>query len=592
MRMRARLPWKLTAIFCSTLIAGLCLGYFYLTSHLKVFLEQDLQNTLKRQIELSRGFIDEQIHLTGRLSDPSSLARRIGSETGMRVTILSSDGEVLGDSGLGPDELRTVDNHAGRTEVQSALRLGFGLSRRYSNTLKKDLLYVAVPFGNSLTSGVLRFAMPMSDVRLFGEGLDRIVLVALVLVFLLSLAFTYLVSLIVSRPLREMSLLAKAMAAGDFSRVPLILSGDELGDLGDALANMSRQIRARINDIEEEKAKLDAVLSSMLEGVMLVDARGVVLLMNPALRKLFFVDIAPEGRRSVEIIRNSMVSGMLEKLLKGPDRFAERDVFVGFPEEKILKVNGVSIRSSGKPEGAVLVFHDITERRRLEKMRQDFVANVSHELRTPVASIKGYAETLLEGALDDPQHAREFAGIIRDNSDRLVSLINDLLDLAKIESGKLPMVFMPVDLKPVVLRCLGVLEKNISRKCIQILLEIPESSPKVRADEDRLAQVFLNLLDNAVKYTPDQGVITVRILPGEDLVRVEIADTGVGIPADDLPRIFERFYRVDKARSRDLGGTGLGLSIVKHIIHGHGGEVKVTSAPGKGATFSFTLSYA
>jgi two-component system phosphate regulon sensor histidine kinase PhoR len=194
--------------------------------------------------------------------------------------------------------------------------------------------------------------------------------------------------------------------------------------------------------------------------------------------------------------------------------------------------------------------------------------------------------------LDDPQHAREFAGIIRDNSDRLVSLINDLLDLAKIESGKLPMVFMPVDLRPLVLRCLGVLEKNISRKCIQVSLDIPGNSPKVRADEDRLAQVFLNLLDNAVKYTPDQGVITVRILPGEEHVRIEIADTGVGIPADDLPRIFERFYRVDKARSRELGGTGLGLSIVKHIVQGHGGEVKVVSAPGKGATFSFTLSYA
>ena len=587
--MKGKLHWKLTVIFCSTVLLGLLLGYFYLTIHLKSFLDHDLQNNLKREIFLSKGFIESQE--TGPLVvlEPHALAHRMSEQTGVRVTIVSSSGVVLGDSDLTQDELKRIENHAGRQEIKDALRTGFGVSRRYSYTLKKYLLYVAVPLGKEKTVGVLRFAMPLVDVEFFEAGLDKMVLVALFLVFVLSLGFTYLMSFAVTRPLREMAAVAKSMAEGDFSKKPSVRSDDEVGALAIAITHMSEQICVKIGDVEDEKAKLDAVLASMFEGIMVVDNKGVVLLMNPSLRKLFFIDTPPEGRRAVEIIRNSAVTEMADKLLKGTERFISQEVFIGFPEDKTLKVNGVVVRTQDKREGAVFVFHDITELRRLEKVPQDFVANVSHELRTPVASIKGYAETLLQGAMEDKDTRKEFLNTIYQNSTRLVNLINDLLDLARIQSGRMSVALVAISPEPVILRCLGVLEKTIKDKSLNVRVQMPDEKFFVLADEARLSQVVLNLLDNAVKYSPDGRDITIKAVPGEKLVQFDVIDTGIGIPDEDLPRIFERFYRVDKARSRDLGGTGLGLSIVKHIVLAHGGDVWVSSVLGHGTTFSFTL---
>ncbi|MFH0754483.1 MAG: ATP-binding protein [Candidatus Omnitrophota bacterium] len=587
--MKGKLHWKLTAVFCLTLFLGLFLGYIYLSSHLKSFLDRNLQNNLKHEILLSKGFIESQISGSHLLPDPHAMAHRMSQEAGVRVTLVSSDGVVLGDSDLSANELKTIENHAGRQEIKEALLTGFGISRRYSYTLKKYLLYMAVPLGKERVDGVLRFAMPLSDVEFFETGLDKTVLAAMFLVFLMSLVFTFLMSLFVTRPLREMALVSKAMADGDFSRKPSVRSDDEVGELATAITYMSEQICSKIKDIEEEKAKLDAVLSSMFEGIMVLDDRGVVLLMNPSLRKIFFIDTPPEGRRAVEIIRNSILAEMTNNLLKGKERFLSQDVFIAFPEERMLKVNGVVIRAQDKCDGVVFVFHDITELRRLEKVRQDFVANVSHELRTPVASIKGYAETLLQGAMDDKDTLKEFLGTIYQNSTRLVSLINDLLDLARIQSGRMSMMPTTILPGPIILRCMGVLEKTIKDKKLDVRVFVPEDIGCVLADETRLSQVILNLLDNAVKYSPEGSILTIKAVASEKMMQIDIIDNGTGIPQEDLPRIFERFYRVDKARSRDIGGTGLGLSIVKHIVQAHNGDVWVSSVLGQGTTFSFTL---
>ncbi len=587
--MKGKLHWKLTVIFCLSVFLGFLLGYFYFTAHLRSFLEQDLQNNLKREIILSKRFIEAHIDAHHTVEAPQVLAHQIGADLGVEAMIISADGVVLGDSQLSQDELSKAENYAGHQEVKDAWHAGFGVSRRYSNELKKYVFYIAIPFRGQHALGILRFAQPFPDVDFIDTGLGKMIIFSLFLVFLLSIGFTYLMTRIVSQPLREMASIAKAMADGDFSKKPSVRGHDEVGELAMAITHMSQQICNKINDVEGEKAKIDAVLASMFEGIMVVDEKGVVLLMNPSLRKLFFIDISPEGRRAVEIIRNSVVADMADKLLKGAERFISQEILIAFPEEKMLKVNGVVIRALDKLEGAVFVFHDITELRRLEKMRQDFVANVSHELRTPVASIKGYAETLLQGAMDDKAALKEFLNTIYQNSDRLVNLINDLLDLARIQSGRMNITPVAIAVEPVIHRCLSILEKTVQDKALTVHVQMPEGIPLVMADEARLSQVVLNLLDNAVKYTTDGGNITIKAVAGEKMVQFDVIDNGIGIPEEDLPRIFERFYRVDKSRSRDLGGTGLGLSIVKHIVYVHGGEVWASSILGQGTTFSFTL---
>jgi len=382
------------------------------------------------------------------------------------------------------------------------------------------------------------------------------------------------------------------MAKGDFSRKAAIHTYDEIGELAQSLNLMSEEIEDKIRKVDSERAKLGLILSSMFEGVIVTDDKERIILMNPSLRKIFFVDTSPEGKKPLEVIRNTAVQEIADKIIQGKQGLATEEIVVNVPEEKILKVNGVPIVRNNKFEGMILVFHDITELRRLEQIRQDFVANVSHELRTPISSIKGYAETLLEGALEDKDNAREFINIIYQDSDRLASLINDLLDLSKIESGKMKMLLVPFDAVSLIKRAVTVIENQAKAKTIALKLDLPPNLPKIKADETRFSQVMINLLDNAIKYSSEGGSVTIYAKTVNGALQIDITDTGIGISEKDLPRIFERFYRVDKARSRELGGTGLGLSIVKHIVQAHGGQVWVKSELGQGSTFSFTIPLA
>lgn len=359
-----------------------------------------------------------------------------------------------------------------------------------------------------------------------------------------------------------------------------------------SLKEKEEKINERIEISSSEEAKLESVLSSMFEGVLVVDKDGKILIMNPSLRKIFLVNYPPERKSVLEVLRNVTIHDIIERILKGEKSLVSEEISLINPEERVLKVNSAPIVRNGNTEGAILVFHDITELRRLEKLRQDFVANVSHELRTPLTSIKGYAETLLDGALKDERNAKDFIEIIYHDSDRLAKLIDDLLDLSRIESGKLKMVLLPVDILEVIKKAFAVLAPQAKKKSITINLDSSPDLPKVLADESRLSQVVLNLLDNAIKYTPEGGKVFIFAFTKEQYVQVDIKDTGIGIPPESLPRIFERFYRVDKARSRQLGGTGLGLSIVKHIVLAHGGQVWVESELEKGSTFSFTIPQA
>ncbi len=593
--MKISLHWKITFIFCSIFILALLSGYLYLSPRLAYYFESGLQDSLRRELMLGRDLLEASLGPAGsggNIGDADMLARKIGKELGLRATIIALDGTVIGDNVLNKDEIAKLENHADRPEIQNALKNGFGISKRYSYTIRKYMLYMAASFGKARPAGILRLSIPLEAIASLEAQLQKTVIFTVFFVFLLCLGITFVISIFVSRPLIEMSKAARAVAGGDFSKKPAVYSNDEVGQLARAITDMSDEIKDKMEKIKSESTKLDIVLSSMFEGVIVTDQAGIIILMNPALKKLFFIDYDPKGKRPLEVIRNTSVQDIVDRILQGKQRLATEEISVTQPEEKILQVNGAAIIRNNSLEGTVLVFHDISELRRLEKIRQDFVANVSHELRTPVSSIKGYAETLLEGAIEDKENARDFVSIIHQDSDRLAKLIDDLLDLSKIESGKMKMAFLPVDAAALIKRSVAVIENQAKEKNISLKADLPAQLPKIQADETRFSQVMINLLDNAVKYTPEGGTVTISTSIKEKFLQVEVSDTGIGIPESDIPRIFERFYRVDKAHSRELGGTGLGLSIVKHIVQSHGGQVWLKSEPGQGSTFSFTIPLA
>lgn len=591
MSMKIRLHWKLTIVFSCALVFTVLAGYAYLSGQIRSYLQENFYSNIRSQLLINKALL-ESAASGAQSADFPAIAEEMGRALSLRVSIIGADGRLLGDSGLSGGQLSAAENHAGRPEVIEALKNGFGMSRRFSNTLRRDMLYIAAPFRNSAVSGTLRFAVPERQIASFEARTVKIAGAGLALILLSSLLITFVTSIYVSRPLVSISETAKLMAKGDFSRKALVHSGDEIGELAGSLNSLAEEIKNRIENISSEKAKLDAVLSSMFEGVIVTDDQERVILMNPSLRRLFSVSEEPQGRKPIEIVRNTAIQEMADKIVVEKQKLVTGEIRIFVPEEKFLRVNGVPIMRGNRLEGAVMVFHDITELRRLEKIRQDFVANVSHELRTPLSSIKGYAETLLDGALEDKGHARDFIGIIYQESNRLANLINDLLDLARIESGNLKLSVFALDAAGLIRRAVESIGGQAKAKLITLEAAVDGGLPHILADESGLYQVMTNLLDNAVKYTPEGGRVAVSATVKGGALQVDVSDTGIGISQEDIPRIFERFYRVDKARSREAGGTGLGLSIVKHIVQSHGGRVWVESVPGAGSTFSFTIPLA
>lgn len=587
--MRIKLQWKFTFIFCALILVILAIVYSYINTRLKDYLEQRIEHSLKKELLVSKDLLEDELSWLKTSIDMDILAHRIGKHLELRVTIIGPDGNIKGDSEIEKKGLSLTENHLSRPEILSAASTGFGQSKRFSTTRKTNMLYMATTLGADGSQGFLRLSMPLSGIESAILNMKRIIGASSLLALILTLVFGYLVSFMISKPLLKMASIARMLAKGDFSKKTYIYSNDEVGDLATALDHMAEEIKNKMSKISYEEAKLDGVISSMFEGVMLTDEKGAILMMNPSLRKLFMIDEAPEGKRPIEILRNNKIQNLVETITRKGSRLATEETIVWTPEEKIIRINGAPVMKGGKIQGAILVFHDITELRRLERIRQDFVANVSHELRTPLANIKGYAETLINGAFQDQKNSKEFTEIIYRESGRLAKIIDDLLDIARIESGKMRMTFLPVEAGPAIKKVCEVLRKSALDKSINIASSIPDSIPKILADEGRFVQVLLNLADNAIKYTPENGSVNIEASQRNGFIRIDVKDTGIGIPEKDVPRIFERFYRVDKARSRELGGTGLGLSITKHLVQAHGGEIWLESAPGKGSTFSFTI---
>jgi two-component system phosphate regulon sensor histidine kinase PhoR len=527
-------------------------------------------------------------------------ARTLGSRALARVTVIAADGTVMADSAVRDAELSAVENHLSRPEVQQALATGWGQDIRASHTTGERTMYRAMIL--TQTPGaqpvVVRVGLPMVLLDREISKLQQNLLLALGIAFLVAVSLSIWLGRSIMRPLSNIAQAARELAAGQQAGPIKTASQDEVGLLATTLNHMADQLHAKIAELSEDRAQLLAMLTSMVEGVMVLDYRGHVLQVNPALERMFGVSrTQARGRPCAEAFRHRQLNDLVEAILRS--RANLEDEIVLAPSGRCLHIEASVAGGERENEACVvLVFHDITELRRLENIRKDFVANVSHELRTPLTSIKGYVEALLDGAKDDPAASTKFLDIILKQSDRLNLIIEDLLELSKIESGRVSFKEEPLELRNVIDRTLSMMKPIADKKGHQLLSSVPETLPSLAGDEGRLVQVLTNLLDNAVKYTPAGGTITVgaKLVPDIGIARqtgqaieLSVADTGIGIPEQDRPRVFERFYRVDKARSRELGGTGLGLAIVKHIVEGHGGQVWVEANHPQGSRFVVRL---
>jgi len=514
------------------------------------------------------------------------LAKALSSRGNARVTLISSTGEVLGDSSLNEPAVSHMENHSDRPELVEALTGSEGTSLRYSSTLQQRMMYVTRAFSdrNGQIVGAVRVALPLSDVDRVVWSFRKLIFTASILAMAAAAILSSAAAHWISSSLRAMAQAAAHMVRGDLETRTRAQGTDELAELGQALDLLAANLRDAMRDLRSERDLLRGILATMQEGILVVDLDGRVVHMNPAVRSMLLLREDALGRPVIEIIRNADLVEMLARARSGAGRPAVELELSGFKPRRLL---AHASPLPDRPGDLLVVLVDVTELRRLESVRKDFVANASHELRTPVASIRSAAETL-RSALDDPEAASGFVEILERNAERLQRLVEDLLDLSRIESREFALQTERVDLPEFLEHILLLYRERFQQKNMVLDNTVPEGT-WILADRRALEMIFSNLLDNAVKYCPEGTAVRIETDASGTTVRITVADQGPGIPFPHLPRIFERFYRVDAGRSRDLGGTGLGLAIVKNLAEAMRGTVGVESEAGHGARFSITL---
>ena len=506
--------------------------------------------------------------------------------SGARVTVITANGLVLADSQSDP---HTMENHAGRPEIMDALAKGSGQSIRHSVTIKRDLLYYAVRQNIAGESPiVLRFALPLASVEEVLAEFRKKLWAASFVILLVAGGISLLFSRSFTARVDRLKDFSRRVAEGDFRPLPRDGSGDALEALGLSLNRTAARLDRTIRTLVEERNLSSAILGSMVEGVAVVDGSEHLVFANQGFADILGLDVPPvPGSSLLEVVRQTELIEAVRQVLRGEPR-VQSEIATGTLRQHYFATTVAAVQA-GDTSGAVVVLHDITELRKLERVRRDFVANVSHELRTPLTAIQGFAETLLAGAIDDPHNRTRFLEIILEHSRRLARLTEDLLMLSKMDAERLELEFRRISIAQLMESCLETSQHRAKEKNLEVRLDTPNGLPDVSGDRRRLAEVLQNLLDNAIQYTMPGGKITLSAKARSDEVIVTVSDTGIGIPRADQPRIFERFYRVDVARSREAGGTGLGLSIAKHLVEAHGGRLWVESELGQGSRFHFSV---
>jgi two-component system, OmpR family, phosphate regulon sensor histidine kinase PhoR len=530
---------------------------------------------LHRELALGKELYD-----TGPVQDPHTMVRRISGLVGHRVTLIAPDGTVLGDSDVPPSLVPDLENHSARPEVAQAMAARSGTDVRRSVSVAQDLVYAAV---RTDRGEILRFAV---DVAQIDQAIARVrtqILRVGALALLLALAFSLAFSHVVTRRLRTMRQVALDMAGGDLDARVRSRHDDELGALGTTLDRLAEELKRRLGQLESERTEMRTLIDSMAEGVLAVGPDGAVRRSNPAARRMFDLPSDMTGAQPEAVTRRKPFLDLVRRALAG-EAVPATELVVG---ESYLLATAQPLPQGG----AVLVFLDTTAIRRLEEVRRDFVANASHELKTPLTAIRGYSETLLDDDLPADLR-RSFTRTLHDNAERLHRILDDLLDLSRIESGGWTPEPEPLDLDHAARDAWLPLQDQAHDRRVSLRLRLDPGAERLSADPAAVRQILANLLSNAVRYSPDGGTIEIAASPSADapgLVRIQVRDQGPGIPAEHLGRIFERFYRVDPARSRAEGGTGLGLAIVRHLVERHGGRVTARSEPGHGTTIDLTL---
>lgn len=555
---------------------------------------------MNRVEEASRRQLEERLHskaillkemVRGQQARQAKLLQErlegLPDAMGTRITLLTENGSVLVDTAKDPFE-HTLENHLHRPEIQQARVHGSGWDQRHSATLDRDMVYLALRTDDDWGAvGYVRVALDLDLVRQHVAGVRQLVWTAVASAGLIALAVTWWLARRWTRPLHELMEGAGHIAAGNFGQKVYAGGKDEIGQLSQAFNIMSERLASQFNQLAVERHQLRAILGGMIEGVVAIDAEQRILFANDRAAELFrFHPEQSAGRKIWEVIRQRGIHDLIQQCLSQSTSHSQDLNLAGFDDRHLT----VRVAPLARPGGAILVFQDTTELRRLERLRQDFVANVSHELKTPLSVIKLATETLQDGAVEDAENRDLFLQQISEQADRLHALILDLLSLARIESGQEVFDWEAVALRGVVHDCLERQRARAEGKGQALELVPPATDDAVAwADDEAINQILDNLLDNAIKYTPEGGRIRIRWWTDNGQACFEVQDTGIGIPERDLPRIFERFYRVDKARSRELGGTGLGLSIVKHLVQAMQGTVSAASKLNEGTTFTVRL---